>query len=173
MHDIRYNIIQKSLVMSDYNSRFLRGMKGIHTVCNDSECIHIKSAVSLVKDSKSRIQHRHLENLVTFLLATGESHIDLSLCELRLHLHECHLFTKKFKEITGLERLESLSSTMRIDSCLHKVSDGHSRNLHRVLERKEDSRPGTLFRRHCQQILSEELDGSGCDSELRFSCKNS
>ena len=61
---------------------------------------------------------------------------------------------------------------MRIDGSLHEIRDGHTRNLHRILERKEYSRPCTLLGRHCKQVLSHELYRTGRNGKLRLARKN-
>ena len=58
---------------------------------------------------------------------------------------------------------------MSIDCSLHEVRDRNSWNLHRILEREEDSRPCTLLRRHCKKILTEKLDCSCRHCKLRLS----
>ena len=172
MHHIRHDIVQKPLIVSDHNRRLLRSMKCVHAVCYDAEGVHIESAVCLVKYSQCRIQHGHLENLVTLLLTARESHIHLTLGKLRLHLHERHLLTHQLQEVSRLERLETLACAMRIHRSLHEVRYRHSRNLHRILERQEYACPCTFLRRHGQKVLSEELYGSGSHGELRLSCKH-
>ena len=132
-------------------------MQRTHTLCDDSERIHIKSAVRLVKNGQSRVEHSHLENLVTLLFTTGKTDIDLSLRKLGTHLDERHLLPHKFQEITGFHRIEPLRLSLGIDSCLHKIRDSDTRNFDRILERHEDSGPRTLLRRHCEQILAHEV----------------
>ena len=58
---------------------------------------------------------------------------------------------------------------MRIDCSLHEIGDGHPWNLHRILERKEDTRPCTFLRRHREKVLTHELDGTCSHGELRLS----
>ena len=172
MDHIRNDIVQESLVVGDDDCRLLRSVKCVDAVGYNAQSIHIQSAVGLVKDGESRIEHGHLEYLVTLLLSSGEPYVYLSLCEFRLHLHKCHLLAKKLKEIACLERLETLACTMCIDGSLHEIRDGHTRYLHRILERKEYSCPCTLLRRHCKQVLSHELYRTGRNRKLRFAGKN-
>ena len=61
---------------------------------------------------------------------------------------------------------------MRIDSSLHEVGDGHSRNLDRILERKEDTGPCTFLWTHSQKVLAKKLYAASCHSELRLSSKH-
>ena len=68
MHHVRNDVVQKSLIVGDDDRSLLRSMEGIHTVRNDAESVHIKSAVGLVENRESRVKHGHLEDLVTLLL---------------------------------------------------------------------------------------------------------
>ena len=65
-----------------------------------------------------------------------------------------------------------LACAVCIHCCLHEVGDSHTRNLHRILERKEDTCPCSFLRRHCQKVLSKELYAACSHSELRLSGKH-
>ena len=134
MYHIRNDIVQKPLVVSNNDSRLLRGMKRIHTICHNAESINIKTAVCLVEDGESRVEHGHLEDLITLLLTSRETHIHLTLSKFRLHLNESHLLTHKFKEVSSLQRLKPLACTMSVYCSLHEICYSNSRYLHRILE---------------------------------------
>ena len=75
MDILRTNHLQQTVVMGDDNAGSFRGCQFVHAFSHNTHGVHIQTGIRLVKDAQLRFQHRHLENLIAFLLTATESFI--------------------------------------------------------------------------------------------------
>ena len=100
-----------------------------------------------------------LQDLRLFLLAAGESHVEITLRIRPLNVKCVHLGIQFLAE---LEKERALAGAL-LNSAADKGGDGKSGHLHRILEGHEHARPGALVRRLVLYILTIENDLSLCD----------
>src|SRR5215212_372476 len=88
---IRLDVPQYPLVVRDDDRREVRPAQLVDALGDDLQRVDVESRVGLVHDRERGIEHEHLEDLVPLLLTTGEALVEVSLGELRVHLHDLHL----------------------------------------------------------------------------------
>src|SRR5262249_9052987 len=76
MNEVWLYVVEQSLVMGDDNNRPVFAPQRIHTLRYNSQRINVEPGIRFVEDGKLRLQYRHLENLVSLLLAAGEALVD-------------------------------------------------------------------------------------------------
>jgi Fe-S cluster assembly protein SufD len=70
MNNIRFDIIQQALVVSNNDTTGLRSFQFIDSFGHNTQSVNIQTRVCFIQNTQFRFQHGHLENLVTFLLST-------------------------------------------------------------------------------------------------------
>ena len=144
-------------------------MQGVHPVRHDLQGVYVQAAVRLVEDGEDRFQHRHLEDLAALLFAAGESDVHLPAGEFRPHLEQGHLLFHPFQEGAGVQGRSSGRFLPGRKGCLQEVLHRYAGNLHRILERQEQSRPGTFLRFHREEVPAQEGDASAGHLVVGFS----
>jgi hypothetical protein len=86
MDEVRLDVAQNPGVVGDQQDTHVTGRRNaVDAFGDDLEGIDVEPGVGLVQDGHLRAQQLHLEDLVTLLLATGESLVDVALGERRVH----------------------------------------------------------------------------------------
>src|SRR5271169_4652478 len=84
--------------MGDDDEGALIRAQPIDAFGDDSERIDVEAGIGLVEHAKTRLEERHLQNLVALLLAAGKADIDRSaqhlLLDAELARDSAHLFEK-------------------------------------------------------------------------------
>src|SRR6202011_2833467 len=113
-----------------------RSANRIDAFRDDLESIDIQAAISLVKDGKSRFQHRELQNLIPLLLATREPFVDRPCRELSANFQQIHFLVEPLIELYRVELLAFGQSGLQRGT--KKICVTHTWYLHRVLKRHEE-----------------------------------
>ena len=154
MHNIRFDIIEQTLVVGDDNRTGFGSLQFIYPFGHNTERIDIQSGIRFIENAQTRFQHCHLKNLVPFLLSTGETFVHRTVSELIVQFNNRTFLTHQFQEFTGGQCRQTFIFALFIHSSTHKVYHAHTRNLNRILETKENTLMATVFRTQFQQILS-------------------
>ena len=129
------------------------GERSALTPCGDLlQRIDVEARIGLVEDRQLRLQHRHLEDLVALLLATGEAFVDRAMQQLVGDLHDLQLLAHQLEELHRIELLLAARLALRVERRAQEVGVVHAGNLHRVLERQEHAGGGALLRLQRQQV---------------------
>src|SRR6266436_2193804 len=75
MYPIGLDIIEEALVVGDQDDRAVGCALLVDTARNRLERVDVEAAVGLVEDRQTRLQHRHLKDLVALLLAARKTDI--------------------------------------------------------------------------------------------------
>ena len=142
--------------MGNDDTRRLGGLQLVDALGNDTHGVNVESGVCLVQDTEFRFQHSHLEYLVAFLLTAAEALVDGTVGKTVVQFHHLLLLAHQFQELACLQLRLSVVLAFLVDGGLHKVCHRHTRNLHRILERQEQSFVGTVFGLHLQKVLAVE-----------------
>ena len=142
--------------MGDDHRTSLRSTQFVEPLGYDTEGIHIETRVRFVEDGKGRFQHGHLEDFVTFLLATTEAFVHTAVGQLAVQLHDSTFLAHQFQELAGGEGGLTSVLALFVHGCTHKVHHAYAGNLHGVLEGEKDALVRTVFGTHLQQVLTVE-----------------
>ena len=137
MDILRTNHLQQTVVMGDDNAGGFRGSQFVHAFSHNTHGIYIQTGIRLVEDAQLRFQHRHLENLITFLLTATESFIHRTVGKFGIQLHNLTFLTHQLEKIGSLQRVLPFILALCIDGSLHEIGHRDTRNLHGILEREE------------------------------------
>ena len=140
--------------MGDDDARRLGRAQLVHALGNDAHGVDVEAGVGLVENGQRGLEHRHLENLVAFLLATAESFVHRTARELRVEIYNLALLVHELDELGGLQLGQSLCLALLVDGSLQEVRHRHTGYLHRILERQEQSLVGALLGFHLQEVLA-------------------
>ena len=122
------------------------------------ESVDIESGVGLVEHAELGLEHRHLEDLVALLLASGEAFIDGTIEELLVQLDHLGLLLQELEEVDGSHLLFATLGADGVQRRAKEVAVVDARDLDRVLEGEEDALAGTLFRLVVEEVLSLKQD---------------
>ena len=135
MDDVRSQVFEQSLVVGDGHHAEFRSLPADlgHAVGHHGQGIDVQAGVSLVEDGDLGFQDGHLEDLVSFLLTTGETLIEVALGKRRVHaepLHPLHdgQAQLEYRQVDALTGRQGLAE---------KVDHRHPGHLQRVLEGEE------------------------------------
>src|SRR5690606_35656478 len=64
---IRDDVIQQPLVVGYHDSSIIGGFKLVHPIGHNSQSIDIQSGIGFIEYRKGGLEHRQLENFVSFL----------------------------------------------------------------------------------------------------------
>ena len=154
MDKLRLDHLQQTVVVGDDDTGCLRRLEFVHTLCHDTHRIDIKARVGLVEDAQLRLEHCHLEDLITLLLTTAEALVHGTVSQLGVEFHDLALLALQLQKLSGIHRLQALILALLVDGSLHEVGHRHTRNLHRILEREEQPLVGSVLWLHLQQVLA-------------------
>ena len=117
---------------------------------HDSQGVDVQSRIGFVQDAELRLEKKHLEDLVAFLLAAGKAFVDGPVHQLSGHLHEFHLLLAEGEEIHCIEFFLAPMRADGIHRGLEEITVPHPGNLHRVLEGEEHTLASPNFSGHIQ-----------------------
>ena len=147
-------------------------MHAVDTVCDNAHGINVKARVGLVEDRELWLKHCHLEYLVAFLLSSAKALVDGPPGKLAVESHQLPLLAHELYEVCGVEWLKPLILPLLVDGGFHEVGHRHTRYLHRILERQEQSLVSPVLRLHLKQVLAIEDGLSSGDGVERITCKD-
>ena len=76
MHPVGADVVQQALIVGDHQHRPVGRAHGVDPLGDDAQGVDVEAGVGLVQDAQLGFEYRHLENLVTFLLAAGKAFVD-------------------------------------------------------------------------------------------------
>src|SRR6185369_17643242 len=115
------DVVEQSLVMRDQQHRALSGAQTVDTFGNRPQRIHVEARIGLVENRKARLEHRHLENLVAFLLAARKALVDRAVQQLFAEADDLHPGARRGEEIDGVELRQSAMPALRVEGRLEEV----------------------------------------------------
>ena len=142
--------------MSNNQCRSLGRTQLVETLCHDTQGIHIKTRIRFVQYAEGRLQHGHLEYLVTLLLSARETFVHTAVCQFVVQFHYLSPLAHHLQKVRSVQRLQSLCLSLGIQRRTHKVRHRHTRNLHGLLERQKYTCMRTLLGSHRQKVLPVE-----------------
>ncbi len=140
--------------------RAVRGAQRVHAGGDDAQRVDIQARVGLVQDREGGLENRHLEDLVSFLLAAREALVDRPLGQLLIEIHELRLLLDELQEVHRVQLRLASGLANRIEGVLQEVDVGHAGNLDRVLEGQKNALARSLFRRRGQKVLALVKDSA-------------
>src|SRR6185312_11193704 len=135
--------------MCDDQDTHLRTRQLLQTFTDDPNCIAVETAVGFIEDRELRLQHRQLKNLHSFLFPTGEAFVQVASSELDIHSETFHLALQFLAEIAHRNQSLTLFASRVTDVChgmAKEVSDFHTGDCHRVLEREKQTQTSSFAR---------------------------
>src|SRR5882762_9884470 len=111
---------------------------------HDFERVDIQPAVGLVKNSKPRFEHRHLQDFAPLLFAAGKSFIDRAGSERSVDVEQVH-FLVKLGVVVGSFQFLTVWQT-RLRRRAQKIGDGNTGNFTRVLKGEKQTSSRSLVR---------------------------
>ncbi len=79
MHHIRYDVVQKPLVVRDQQHRIVRRAETVHAAGDDLKRVDVQPRIGLVEHCELWLEQQQLKNLVALLLAPRETFVDAAL----------------------------------------------------------------------------------------------
>ena len=152
--EVRNDVVQQPLVVRDDQHRALGAAQLVDALGHDPQRVDVEARVGLVEDRELWLEHRHLEDLVSLLLAAREAFVDRALHELLVDLDELRLLLHERQELDGVELAFALVSADRVERRLQEVDVAHAGNLDRVLEGEEYTLARALLRLEREQVLA-------------------
>ncbi len=116
--------------------------------------VDIKTAIGLVEKHQVRLQQRHLQHLVTFLLAAREADIDGALQHVVLDLELLRLLAHQLEEFHGVHFRFAAKLALRVIGCLQEGGRGNARDFHRILKGEENATASPLIGGEFQKIFT-------------------
>jgi hypothetical protein len=163
MHEVGHDVVEQALVMRDDKLGIVGAFEFVHAVGDDFERVNVEAGVGFVEDGERRLQHGHLENLITLLLAAGEAFVDGTLEQVVLEFEELHLLLHEREEFDGVHFLLAAMLADFVVGGLEEVGAVHAGNLDGILEGEEDAFARALLGIECEQILAAVDDLAGGD----------
>ena len=163
MDVVRDDVLEKPLVVGDDDDGAVRAPKRVDAVRHDAKGIDVEARVGLVEDCQARFEEHHLEDLVPLLLAAGKALVERPSQQPLVHFDELHLLAHELHEVDRVELLVAARPPYRIDRRLEEVRVVDAGDLHRVLEREEDSPLGALVGLEGEKVLAPVGHSSASD----------
>ena len=129
--------------------------KPVDTVGHDAQRVDVETGVGLIEDCQTRLEHRHLEDLVALLLATREAEVDRAAHDLRTPLDHLELALEEIDEIHRVDLLLTSRLPQLVVRGAQEVGVRDAGDLDGVLEGKKDTGLGTLLGLEIEQILAQ------------------
>src|SRR5262249_28599517 len=155
---VRLDVLQEPLIVRHQDHRVVGLPQAVHALRDGLERVDVEARVRLVQNGELRLEHRHLEDLIPFLLAAGEALVDGPIDEAPIHVDDSELLVQELQKLHGVELLLPLPAAPLVDRSLEEVGVAHARDLHRVLEGQEQPRARPLLSGHREQVLPEIRD---------------
>ncbi len=138
--------------MGNQHDGALRAAHGADAAGDDLERVDVEAGVGLVENGEPGFQHRHLQNLVALLFATGEAFVHRAVKQAWVHLHEPELVLDQREKVHGIQFRFAAMLADRVEPRLEQIDVRDAGDFHRILEGQEDARACPLFGRHAQQV---------------------
>ena len=132
--------------MGHQDNGVLRRAQQVYSVGNDAEGIDIQTGVGLVQQGQFGLQDGHLQNLVPFLLTTGESFIDRPLHQIGVDLYLLDLSFQHLVELTGAHLFFVVMDTAGVHASLQELPGPYAWKFQWVLESQEKAHAGPDLR---------------------------
>ena len=91
VHPVRLDIIEQPLVVGDHDDGAVGRALLVDAARHHLQRVDVETAVGLVEDGETRLQHRHLKDLVALLLAAGKTDIDGALQQILADVQQLQL----------------------------------------------------------------------------------
>ena len=117
---------------------------------DDAQGVDVESRIGLVQNGQLRIEHRHLENLVLFLLTARKAFVHGARGKFRIQLHDGALLAHQLQEFGGRQRLLAAELALLVHGQLHEVGHRDARNLDRILKTQKQPQTRPVLDRHLQ-----------------------
>ena len=152
MHAIGHDVVQQPLVVGDDHDGAVGAAQGVDAGGNRLERVDVEPRVGFVEDGQGRVEHRHLKNLVSLLLAARKALVDGTADEALVQVHQLDLFPNDLHELHGVQLFLASMLAYGIHGGLQKIDVAHSGDLHRILKGHEDAFAGPFLGLHVQQV---------------------
>src|SRR5437867_2610568 len=163
VHEVGDDVVQEALVVRDDERGVVRPLELVHARGHDAQRVDVEAGIGFVEDGELRLQHGHLENLVSLFFAAGEADINGALEQVFLEIEQLHLFLHDGEEFHGVEfGLPAVLATL-VERGAEEVGAVHARNLDRVLKGEEDAFAGALLGVEFEQVFALVDDFAGGD----------
>src|SRR5665647_1974312 len=139
------------------------GRNAVDAFGDHLERVDVEPGVGLVQDGQLRVQQLHLEDLVSLLLATGETLVDVALGKCRVHPQLGH---GRLHVLDPGAQLGSLAVDRGLGGT-QEVGHRDARHLDGVLHGQEQAGAGALVNPHGQDVLAVQGHGATGDGVLR------
>jgi hypothetical protein len=146
MHLVGHDVVQQALVVGHQNDGPLEITQAVDALGDDMQGVDVEARVSFVEYGQMRFQHRHLQDLVAFFLAAGETLVDRAIQKTVVHAEQCHPVLHIVEEIDGIHLGFAASAALAVERGAQQLHIGDTGNLHRILKRQEDTGAGAFFR---------------------------
>mgnify|MGYP003148036851 CR=1 FL=1 len=118
--------------------------------------VDIQAGVGLVEQRQLRLHQQHLHDFVALFLAAGKAFVDAALKELRVQVHLLAGFAGLAQQGHRIPLFLALGLAGGFQRRLEEFHVGHTGDLHRVLERQEQTQLGALLGLQIGQALALE-----------------
>jgi hypothetical protein len=136
----------------DDDHRALGGTQRVHPRSHDPQRVDVQPRIGLVQDCERRLQDRHLEDLVSLLLAAGKSFVDRATDEILVDLDELRHLLRQLEKVDRVELGLAAVLADRVEGVLQEIDVGDARDLDGVLKGEEDALPRADLRHHREQV---------------------
>src|SRR5262245_57704241 len=160
---VRDDVVQESLIVGNDDGGIIGSPEAVHAVRHDAQRIDVQSGIGFIENGETRLEDRHLENLIPLLLAAGESEVDGPAHDVRSPFDDLQLALEKVDEIDRADLFLAAGLSKLILRRTQKVGVGDAGDLHRILEREEDTGLRALLRLQVEEILALVDDRSARD----------
>src|ERR1700730_4747322 len=163
VHPVRLDIIEQPLVVGDHDNGAVGGALLVDAAGHYFKCVDVETAVGLVEDGETRLQHRHLKDFVALLLAAGKTDIDGALQQILADVQQLDLGADDPEKLAGIELGLAAMAALRVDRGAQEIHVVHTRDLDRVLECEKQPLARPLVGRHGEQGAAERGDRAFAD----------
>ena len=147
MNEVRLNVVEDALVVRDHEGAHVGADEIGNPARDDLERVDVETRVGLVEHGDAWLQHRHLQDLDTLLLASREAVVQVPRRELAAHLQAVHLAEQLLAELRHGNRIVDAARARlarRIQRLAEEVRHRHTGNRLGVLEGQEEPRLSAL-----------------------------
>src|SRR5258708_5359787 len=123
--------------MRNENDRALGATQSVYPFGDCPQRIDIKTGVRLIQDGQLWLEHRHLEYLVAFLLATRKAFVDGAIHQGLVHVENLHLLANHLEEIHCIKLIEPAMLSNGVQRRSEKVHIADAGDLDRILKGEE------------------------------------
>src|SRR4029077_4569054 len=152
---VRLDIAEQALIVSNQEDRAVGRALLVDAARHRPQRVDVEAAVGLVEDREARLQHRHLEDLVAFLLAAGKTDIDRALQQILADVQELELGAHRPEKLAGVELGLATITALRVERGAQEIHIVYARDLDRVLEGEKQPLARPLLCRHREEVAAE------------------